>query len=516
MKHTNKILLCLFLTALFSLRLYARETMNSRVRSVPSNISSSVSQNPKKNVAALVNYLTEGLGDDSLKVRVIHDWICDTIAYDADMYFSGKVKKQDWESVLKGKKALAPGYVDLFNKMCSLAGVESVTIKGWFKGFGYGDSIPDDPNHVWNAVKIGSSWKLVDVTLDTGSLEQRTFIKRYSTQWLFLNPEQFLYSHLPEDSSHQYVDSSKVLSKEQFKTEPYVPGVFFQYGFSFNGRVPDYRTTISGPVTYEFQLSSPAVSVLGGICEKVTMVKADNATWISRSGNKLSISFDVPTAKEYQAFVYACHSDEETYPWFFSEADFDNSILPKAKKLASSGVITKDELKSLTDSYFKVAHNRRYYLKEDLFDETRNENVRKVFRALKLSSASMEEVLRFDIRSDGVYTGFGGNVIKYPTAYTEYTLCQNTALVAPVAGTLTNGDTVHFEVSTGDYTAMAIAANGGELKKLAKGGNGNFSGDYTLGKDVVPKDGKTPLTSVSVFGSKDGHHYEGLWVYKVK
>ena len=95
MKHTNKILLCLLLAALSSFGLSARETMNSRVRSVPADISASVTQSPKKNVQALVTNLTEGLADDSLKVRVIHDWICDNIAYDADMYFSGKVKKQE-------------------------------------------------------------------------------------------------------------------------------------------------------------------------------------------------------------------------------------------------------------------------------------------------------------------------------------------------------------------------------------------------------------------------------------
>ncbi len=516
MKHSSKIVLCLLATALFSLQLHARETMNSRVRSIPGDISSSVTQNPKKNLDALVTNLTEGLGDDGLKVRVIHDWICDNIAYDADMYFSGKVKKQDWESVLKTKKALSPGYVDLFNRMCSLAGIESVAIKGYFKGYGYGDSLKDEPNHVWNAVKIGNSWKLVDVTLDAGSLEQRTFVKRYSTQWLFLRPDHFIYSHLPEDPAYQHVDSSKVRTMEQFKAEPYVPGIFFNYGFDFAGAVPDYRTTISGPVTYDFKLASPNVSVLGGICERVTMVKAPNASWISRSGNTLSVSFDVPTAKEYQAFLYACPSDEERYPWFFSDTEFEGNILGKAKKLAAAGEISKAELKSLTDSYFKVAHNKRYYLNEDLFDDERNENVKKVFRALKLSASSMEEVLRFDIRSDGVYTGYGSNVVKYPTAYTEYTLCKNTALLSPAEGALKIGEVVHFSVASGDYRSVAVAANGGELKKLEKDRNGNFSGDLSIGGDLAPKDASAPLSSVSVFGSKDGHHYEGLWVYQIK
>ena len=42
MKHTNKILLCLLLAALSSFGLSARETMNSRVRSVPADISADI------------------------------------------------------------------------------------------------------------------------------------------------------------------------------------------------------------------------------------------------------------------------------------------------------------------------------------------------------------------------------------------------------------------------------------------------------------------------------------------
>ena len=50
MKHSSKIILCLLLAALSSLGLSARETMNSRVRSVPADISAGVAQAPKKNV----------------------------------------------------------------------------------------------------------------------------------------------------------------------------------------------------------------------------------------------------------------------------------------------------------------------------------------------------------------------------------------------------------------------------------------------------------------------------------
>ena len=48
MKHTSKIFLCLLAAALLSGTAFARDMMNARVRNVPGDIASGVTQNPKK------------------------------------------------------------------------------------------------------------------------------------------------------------------------------------------------------------------------------------------------------------------------------------------------------------------------------------------------------------------------------------------------------------------------------------------------------------------------------------
>ncbi len=129
-KFTVALLVLILAAPLFS------ASMDSRVRSVPKDTLELVTKSPKKGLPTLVKILTEKAGGTQAKVKIFHDWICDNIAYDADMYFSGRVSKQDYESVLKKKKAVCSGYSSLMNEMCRLAGIESIGIHGYSKGFG--------------------------------------------------------------------------------------------------------------------------------------------------------------------------------------------------------------------------------------------------------------------------------------------------------------------------------------------------------------------------------------------
>ena len=512
MRQQKTNLLIISYLVLIPLCLSAKSSMNARIREVPAEIRSESFSNPKKALPDLVENLVSGIKDEKLKARILHDWICDNIAYNAEMYFSGSEKKQDYSSVLKGRKALSSGYARLYAQMCSNAGLDCTIVKGFLKGHGYGGTLPEKENHSWNAVKINGKWNLVDVTLDAGSLEQRTFIKRYSTQWFCRDAKEFLYSHLPADEQQQFAAASDIKTKEEFQNEPYIPGVFFDYGFNFSQERPSCNTVISAPVSYSFTQSKRNVALLGGISTKDDLSKIENATWINRNANLVTITFDVPDAKEYQASLYACYADQETYPWFFSQAEYEGQILPKAEQLLQNGEISQDEFDYLENSYFKVNYNKRYYLAEDLFDNERNEAVRKIFRLIGLTPSSMEEILAFSIRTDGVYPGFGHGTLNYPTAYTEYTLTRNTELISPLKGILKNGESIVFEIASGDYKSIALSADDGELIKLEKNPeSGHFEKECIIGENEFAN-----AHSIKVYGSTDNHQYEGLWGYKIE
>ncbi|MBR1910727.1 MAG: hypothetical protein IJ828_00035, partial [Treponema sp.] len=275
MKKNFALFVCIFMvTCMFA------AGMDKRVRSVPASISSAAFKNPKAALAPLVQNLVEGIDDEELKVKVIHDWICDTIAFDAQMYFLGKNKQQDFASVMKKKLALSEGYANLFKEMCSAAGIESVAVKGWSKGFGYAGKLAKKPDYTWNAVKVNGIWKLADVTQDAGIVEIRTWIKHYSTEWLFLEPENFIYSHLPEDASYQFLSEAEQRTKEQFEKEPYIAGIFFDLGLALTKNIPLHDTVITGETEYIFSVDS-GTTVTSEIRDK-NQNDVKNASWLNR------------------------------------------------------------------------------------------------------------------------------------------------------------------------------------------------------------------------------------------
>ena len=266
---------------------------------------------PKEGLPRVVKSLTASAGGTAAKVKVLHDWICDNIAYDTDMYFSGRVSKQDYESVLKKKKAVCSGYSSLMIEMCRLAGVEAIGIHGYSKGFGYQGKIGTKTDHEWNAINMGNKWQLIDVTWDAGYVDYKTFVKHYSTEWLYRTPEQFIYSHLPENDEYQYLKEIK--TKEQFEKEPYLAGKFFDYGLSFGNSAPDYTNKIAEAVQYEFRLSKTGVSVMSDLVDKDAGF-VQNATWVDRIGNRVTVDFDIPSAKKYDARILARNRTDAKAP----------------------------------------------------------------------------------------------------------------------------------------------------------------------------------------------------------
>jgi hypothetical protein len=65
-------------------------------------------------------------------------------------------------------------------------------------------------NHAWNAVRIGSQWKLVDVTWGSGYAEMKNdtliYTPSLNVRYLMVDPRDFLLEHFPEDKKWQLVN----------------------------------------------------------------------------------------------------------------------------------------------------------------------------------------------------------------------------------------------------------------------------------------------------------------------
>jgi hypothetical protein len=489
---------------------YRTGRMEARIRRVPQNLMDQVFADPETALSGVVTSLISGVSDQFLKAKTIHDWICDNIAYDTGMFFSGRVSAQDYASVLKKKQAVCSGYANLFNEMARLAGIESIGINGYSKGFGYSGQIGRNTDHAWNAVYISNKWYLIDVTWDAGSVDQRTFIKGYSTEWLFLDPRPFLYSHLPEENAYQYY--APVLTTADFMREAYISGKFFQYGLSLKTEMPEYSNAANGPFAFDIGLANSNVMVTSNLTTP-RQQEIDGASWTSRRSTTVTAEFDVPDAGEYTGHIFVRQNNEVRPQNMVAIAVFERDWLPRAEQLytdtslARDRRITEAEFNLFKGAYFKVQENGRYYLAEDQFDTPRNNAVLKVYQLLDISTISLESVLTFNIRAASGYRGFGVGVLKYPDTFGAYNQASNTQLLSPIKGVLQSGTTEQFSVSSSDYTRIAIIING-DLTNIPRN---TRSGNYELAFEVP-----FGITGLQIYGSSDGRNYTGLISYTVE
>ncbi len=184
-----------------------------------------------ESVKDLAEYLIKPAKNDLEKVRSIFRWITDNIAYDTNAYFSGRYGDLSARGVLRSGKSVCSGYSALFQSLCDIAEIETVTFRGYAKWYTYKPShVYSRTTHAWNAVKLENEWYLIDSTWGAGNLKGRNFEKRYKDFWFLTPPNAAIFSHLPEDPKWQLL--VEPIDMERFRVIPYLSDYFFAMGFS--------------------------------------------------------------------------------------------------------------------------------------------------------------------------------------------------------------------------------------------------------------------------------------------
>jgi hypothetical protein len=490
---------------------YRTDRMDSRVRNVGKDLMEKIFIDPEPNLPLVVAKLVAGVSDQFSKAKVLHDWICDNIAYDADMLFKTRyITGQDYISVLKKKKAVCSGYTSLYNKMCELAEIKSIGINGYSKGFGYDGDVYDSSDHDWNAVYIGKKWYLVDVTWDAGHVDGQSFIKGYSTEWLFLDSRPFLYSHLPAENKYQFY--APIVTKEKFVEEPYIKGVFFKYGLELKSELPHYNNFIDDNYSFDILLKNANV-MLTSMVRTPEYANVGGANWQERSGNTISFVFDVPDTANYKGFVFARSKNSKRIQERINVRTFETKILPAIDQIVNDASvpeknrkITQKEQELFIQSYYKIAENDYYYYLEDLFDTPRINAVTKIHSLVGLSLEMLEPVLDFNIRAKQGYQGYKTVMpVRFPQPFTGFGDSTGTKLISPMKGELKEGTEEYFAFDSKDFTRFAIIINE-QFNFFSKNRNGTHELTFTIPKDV---------TNIQIFGTKNNRDYNGLIQYAV-
>jgi hypothetical protein len=484
---------------------YRNNKMDSKIRNVGKELMDNVFINPEKYLPDVVIKLTTGISDQFSKTKVLHDWICDNIAYDTDMAFIiMRITNQDYISVLNKKRAVCSGYANLFNQMCKIAGIEAIGINGYSKGFGYTGTLGSNTDHEWNAVKINNKWYLIDVTWDAGHVDYKTFIKNYSTNYLFLESRPFLYSHLPAENKFQFY--APIITKTQFVEEPYIAGTFFKYSLELKTDLPHYNNNINGAFSFDIILKNSNVNISNELRTKQQQ-DVNGASWTIRKGSIVTFVYDIPNGQEYKGHIFARIKSEKRIQEKIDSNTYEQKIIPSLDNLLINKKITEKEKDLFLNSYYKVAENQSYYFLEDQFDTIRNNAVIKIHPLIELSLESYESVIDFLLKPETGYNGFKNLFNKrFPDTYVSYNEALNTSLISPINGELKEGTEETFVIESKDFTRFAIIIDS-QFYFFEKTSSGAFELTFNI---------PAGINEIQIFGTKNNKNYTGLLRFGIK
>ncbi|MBL8995239.1 MAG: hypothetical protein JNM63_17965 [Spirochaetia bacterium] len=213
---------------------YRTTLADPKPTSVPAEIQSAVFKNPEAGLPGLVAFLVSGTDDDFVKVKRIHDWITENIAYDSDLLLGlsdqGSRKVNDLVSL---RRTTCGGFAGVFQRMAELAGLKSETVTGnsktcWIK------SSKRDCHHVWNAVNLRGKWYYVDTTADSRFTYKNSAFtpkKRYADTFLFIRTEAKLLINLPLEERQQFM--SPPMTREAYFKIPRVTVAYYKYAIDY-------------------------------------------------------------------------------------------------------------------------------------------------------------------------------------------------------------------------------------------------------------------------------------------
>ncbi|MBW4472708.1 MAG: transglutaminase [Stenomitos rutilans HA7619-LM2] len=196
-------------------------TTNAAIHPAVAHMPASV----ETSIAAVAQYLAQQEHDPFLRVKALHDYVADRIAYDAPAFFGQTPRPpQDAETVFRTRKAVCAGYAKLLEALGQVIGEEIVYVVGDARSQ---SSDLNGGSHAWNAARIAGNWYLIDATWDSGSVNGSSFTKQYGTSYLFPPPTVMVVSHFPDDAAWQLLPQP--LSRGDFFRQPMLrPGFFAQ------------------------------------------------------------------------------------------------------------------------------------------------------------------------------------------------------------------------------------------------------------------------------------------------
>ncbi len=233
---------------------------------------------------SLARKLTASCTTEHQKVKAIFSWITDNIEYSlrapyTSPRFATKLAIEDEAddtskvlkplnervaiNVLKKGSAVCDGYARLFKTLCDYAGVQSEIISGYARTNIGRPGEKFRSNHSWNAVRIDSSWYLLDATWASGYVSYwgNQFIKSYDSYYFLTPPEDFIRDHYPEDIKWTLLTNPPTL--KEFEHTPFKLGAFRNFKInSFKPAVGLIEASLGDTLQFELETDDEKKALL--------------------------------------------------------------------------------------------------------------------------------------------------------------------------------------------------------------------------------------------------------------
>ena len=411
---------------------YRTDIIDPRISRVSKTQTSSAARDPDNNLKPLVIALLKGENDPFLRVKLIHDWIADTVTYDVSMTTKATITGQDIASVLSSRKAVCSGYARLFEKMAGLAGFDVKTVTGYTKGLGDDFAFNFRDSHAWNMVRIGDLWYFIDTTFDAGAFDidkgSARYHKRYSTDYLFPSPFQLRFTHFPDNPLYQL--SAAPVDKNAFQNQALVLPEFFTNSLTLQ-RAQNSPMDLA---SFQYLQKAPGIFSLD--------IRAPEQMLVDAS------LFDAQ-GRELEQYTFASHIAPE---------DWRLVLVPPSSGMSRVQIFAgQDSLGGDSPS-----------------------------------PTTLASVLQFELRKSDTSGKPGGSVqslqkepLPFPKIYGRYHKPAGELLESPLAGSLAQGSTAHFVYhSKSKYVSIIY---GDTFIPLRSEGDGLFSIDFKVPPTSVLK-----------------------------
>jgi hypothetical protein len=225
------------------------------------------------NMGTISNLVTKNYTDKTDKVRAIYDWVAYNISYDFKAARNGAADKNSSTEVLLYRKATGAGYANLFQDMCSSAGIRCLTADGFVK-FSAAQINEKKPeiNHSWAVVQLGQSpeaWYYADPCWGSGytDAEFKSFTKSFNPDYFFADLTIFNWQHYPDNTAWQLGPGPK--NKNDFFDMPVIKSAAYEFGLKkMNPNNGAIKAKAGKPFPFTYQLSGRAavtkVSIITG------------------------------------------------------------------------------------------------------------------------------------------------------------------------------------------------------------------------------------------------------------